>query len=146
MSGIVTCPNCGKANRIPEMTEGKAAVCGNCRQPLTGGNGGAHPVSANDGTFKELISGSKPVVVDFWASWCGPCRIIAPVVEDLAASRSDVLFAKLNVDENPATASAFRVSSIPTLIFFENGQEKGRVVGAVGRAQIEQAIAQHFSK
>ena len=84
------------------------------------------------------------MVVDFWAPWCGPCRTIAPVIEDLARSRSDVLFAKLNVDDNPLTASRFNVSGIPTLVFFRGGLEAGRVVGAVGRPQIESAIGQYL--
>jgi thioredoxin 1 len=113
---------------------------------MAGAASAAHPVTATDASFQSLVTGTKPVVVDFWAAWCGPCRIVAPVIEDLAGSRSDVVFAKLNVDENPQTASAFRVSSIPTLIFFANGEEKGRVVGAVGRAQIERAIAQHLNR
>lgn len=79
-------------------------------------------------------------MVDFWAAWCGPCRMIAPIVEELAATRSDVRFAKLNVDENPRTAAAFQVQGIPLLIFFKAGKEQGRVVGAVPRSQIEAAI------
>ena len=96
---------------------------------------------------KDVIERSfeVPVVVDFWAPWCGPCRQIAPVIESLASSRSDVVFAKLNVDENPVVSARYRVSGIPTLLFFRDGEEKGRIVGAVGKPQIEQAIAQYLS-
>ena len=83
-------------------------------------------------------------VVDFWAAWCGPCRMIAPVIEELALSRSDVRFAKLNVDENPLTASRFGVQSIPVLIFFKDGVERGRLVGAAPRQRIEAAIQQYL--
>jgi thioredoxin 1 len=84
-------------------------------------------------------------VVDFWAAWCGPCRIIAPILDELARERSDVTFAKLNVDENPRTATQFGVQGIPLLIFFSNGAEAGRVVGAVPKDKIEAAIQQYFA-
>ena len=142
---IVRCKHCGQANRIPAQTAGKRVVCGACRKPLQSDEG-LHPVQVDDGSFARLVTGEKPVVVDFWAPWCGPCRQIAPVIESLASSRSDVVFAKLNVDENPVTSAKYRVSGIPTLLFFRNGEEKGRIVGAVGRPQIEQAIKQHLHR
>jgi len=83
-------------------------------------------------------------VVDFWAAWCGPCRVIGPVIEELASERSDVRFGKLNVDENPGTAGKFRVQGIPLLVFFRDGVERGRVVGAVPKSQIEAAIGQYL--
>jgi thioredoxin len=138
MTDIVRCPNCGQANRLPEG--GKKAVCGKCKTPLTGGE---HPIDVTDANFAETIR-SGSFVVDFWAAWCGPCRMIAPVIEELAASRTDVRFAKLNVDENPRTASAYRAMSIPLLVLFKDGVEKGRVVGAVPRTQIEAAIRQYL--
>ena len=84
------------------------------------------------------------MVVDFWAGWCGPCHMLAPVIAQLAAERSDVRFGKVNVDENPRTASEFRVQGIPLLVFFKDGQERGRVVGAVPRGRIEAAIDQYL--
>jgi thioredoxin 2 len=139
MDDIVRCPNCGQANRLPPVGSGQTAVCGKCKTPLTGG----HPVDVTDADFAETIRNGS-FVVDFWAAWCGPCRMIGPVIEELAASRSDVRFAKLNVDQNPRTASAYRAMSIPLLVFFKNGVEKGRVVGAVPRTQIESAIRQYL--
>jgi thioredoxin len=136
MTDIVRCPACGQANRVPA---GKRAVCGKCKTPLTG----AHPIDVTDANFAETIH-SGAYVVDFWAAWCGPCRMIAPVIEELAASRSDVRFAKLNVDQNPRTAAAYNAMSIPLLVLFKDGVEKGRVVGAVPRTQIEAAIRQHL--
>jgi thioredoxin 1 len=83
-------------------------------------------------------------VVDFWAAWCGPCRMIAPIIDELAAERTDVTFAKLNVDENRQTSGQYNVNGIPLLIFFRNGVEMGRVVGAVPRTQIEAAIQRYL--
>src|SRR4051812_6685596 len=142
MNDIVRCPSCGRANRLP--ADGKKAVCGKCKTPLTsGGNGGNHPIDLSDANFAETIR-SGAFLVDFWAAWCGPCRMIAPVIEEMAASRSDIRFAKLNVDQNPRTAQTYRAMSIPLLVLFKDGVEKGRVVGAVPRTQIEAAIRQYL--
>ena len=122
------------------MGSGKKAVCGKCKAPLEQGAG---PIVLTDATFDDRISDGN-VVVDFWAAWCGPCRIIGPVIDALAAERTDVRFAKLNVDENPKTSARFGVQGIPLLIFFRNGAEAGRVVGAVPRAQIETAIQRYL--
>ncbi|HVG25631.1 MAG TPA: thioredoxin [Thermoanaerobaculia bacterium] len=134
---VVSCPACGQANKLPALSGGQKAVCGKCKAPL---NGGGHPLTLTDANFRGEVASGK-TVVDFWAAWCGPCRAIAPVIEALAAERSDVRFAKLNVDENPRTASAFGVQGIPLLVFFRDGNEAGRLVGAVPRPQIEAAIA-----
>lgn len=142
---IIRCPSCGQANRVPQLGRGKAAVCGRCRKPLKGGGEGGHPVELTDATFDLTIREGKPTVVDFWAAWCGPCRMIAPVLEQLASERGDVTFAKLNVDENPRTSAAFHVQSIPMIVFFKDGIEKGRVVGAVPRTQIEAAMRQYLT-
>ena len=99
-----------------------------------------------DATFEQLIADGKPTIVDFWAAWCGPCRMIAPILEEVAAERSDVRVAKMNVDENERTPSRFGVQGIPALIFFQDGIERGRVVGAVPKSQIDSAIAQYFRR
>ena len=124
---------------MPAAGAGKTAVCGKCKTPLTGG----HPIDVTDANFAETIR-SGAFVVDFWAAWCGPCRMIAPVIEKMAASRTDVRFAKLNVDQNPRTAATYRAMSIPLLVLFKDGVEKGRVVGAVPRTRIEAAIQQYL--
>jgi thioredoxin 2 len=133
---IVRCPSCGQANRVPDLGTGKSAVCGKCKAPL----GAGAPVTLTDANFRSAIAGGA-YVVDFWAGWCGPCRMIAPVIDELARERADVTFGKLNVDENPRTSAAFGVQGIPLLIFFRDGVEKGRVTGAVPKSHIEAAMA-----
>ena len=88
-------------------------------------------LTATDAAFNDLISGDKPVLVDFWAEWCGPCRMVGPIVEEIAGEHAEKLsVAKLNVDENPQTAMEYDVMSIPTLIVYQDGVEKKRIVGA----------------
>lgn len=148
-AAVVRCPSCGQANRVPELGSGKKAVCGRCRTPLDhrsgkrGDRGEGAPVVLTDATFASSIRSGR-FVVDFWAAWCGPCRTIAPILDELASQRTDLRFAKLNVDENPRTAAQFGVQSIPLLVFFRDGRETGRLVGAVPRAQIEAAIARYL--
>lgn len=136
----VRCPNCGQMNRVPELAGGKKAICGKCQAPLTAGGGVA---TLTDADFDRNV-GSGAWVVDFWAAWCGPCRMIAPVIEDLAGERSDVRFGKLNVDEHPRLAAKYNARSIPLLVLFKDGVERGRVVGAVPRGHIEAAIRQYL--
>ena len=142
---ILRCPSCGQANKVPALATGKKAVCGKCGAELAGGSAGGHPVNLSDADFARTIDKGR-YVVDFWAAWCGPCRIIGPVIEQLATERTDIRFAKLNVDENPQTAAFFKVQGIPLLIFFKDGHEEGRVVGAVPRPQIEAAIHKYLGQ
>ena len=106
-----------------------------------------HILALSDSTFDETISGSeKPVLVDFWAEWCGPCKMIAPVLEDIASEHKGKLsIAKLNVDDNPDIARRYEVLSIPTLLVFkagESAQEARRLVGAKGKAQLLQELSE----
>ena len=133
---IVQCPNCGAHNRVSaEKTAGREPVCGRCKTPLSSD---AQPLVVTDRNFAETVVKSPvPVLLDFWAAWCGPCRMIAPVIDALAkelSSRARV--GKLNVDENQMTAGRFGVQSIPTLLILKDGQEVDRIVGAQSKEAI----------
>ena len=99
----------------------------------------------NDGAFNEAISAEKPVLVDFWAEWCGPCRVIAPVLEELATEQDGFDIGKLNVDHNPQAAAAHDVMSIPTLILFKDGVEKKRIVGAAPKHKLLNELSEFIS-
>jgi thioredoxin 1 len=95
----------------------------------------------NDGNFQaEVIENEKAVLVDFWAPWCGPCRVIAPSLEEIAEEREDVRIVKLNVDDNQETAARYDVMSIPTLILFKNGEPAHKIVGALPKSRLVQEI------
>lgn len=103
------------------------------------------PFHLTDENFEETIKNNKLVFVDFWASWCGPCRALAPIVQELAKEYSGkVLISKLDVDKNPTTAERFQVFSIPTMIVFKNGQEAERLVGLIPKNRIDNALQKHL--
>lgn len=107
----------------------------------------AGPIHITDSSFNEVMNKHRLVLVDFWASWCNPCRALAPVIDELAEEYSGkVAVGKLNVDDNPATAERFQVFSIPTVVVMKNGKEVDRIVGCVPKTHIENAIRKHLEK
>ena len=103
----------------------------------------ADVVTLTDAEFAQAVAGSKPVLVDFWAEWCGPCRLVAPLLVEIAADHGDrITIAKLNIDENQRTPFAHDVMSIPTMVVFQDGVEKKRIVGARPKAAILSQLAE----
>ena len=144
---IVTCPKCGAKNRIDERAGKMQPVCGRCGTKLstagTGGGGDGRPITITDATFDDTVlrGGAKPVLVDAWAPWCGPCRMVAPTLDQLAAeSAGRYVVAKLNIDENPRIAARYNISSIPTLLLFKNGQLADKLVGVQPKPVIARRI------
>jgi len=140
---IIVCQSCGAKNRVPvdKLREGLTPICGQCKIELTES---VHPVTVTDANFSQEVEKSNlPVLLDMWAPWCGPCRMIAPVIEQLASELAGkVKVAKLNTDENPMTASRFNVRSIPTLLVVKDGKEIDRIVGAAPKPQILRRLSE----
>ncbi len=143
---LIRCAECGTMNRVPtaRRVRGARALCGRCKRPLVPI---ATPVNVTDATFAaDVEQSSLPVVVDMWAAWCGPCRTLEPVIVELATELAGRLrFAKLNVDENPSTASRFGVQSIPTLLVLKGGKEVDRIVGAQPKSEIARRLQRHIA-
>ncbi len=136
----VTCPHCGQRNRVPAATAGRPR-CGQCKQWLP------WIASAGDRDFAEVVEKSSvPVLVDLWATWCGPCRMVSPALEQLARERAGRLkLVKIDVDAAPATAQRFSVSAVPTLLIVDGGRVLARKSGAAPvaalRSWVDEALA-----
>ena len=139
---ILRCTKCGAKNRVSKTRLGERPKCGKCKDPLKVSGAKSSPVDVKDQTFNhEVLSHHGPVLVDCWAPWCGPCRMVAPVLDQLASEYAGRLkIAKLNTDENPATATQYGIRSIPTMLLFKNGQLTGQIVGAQPKQEIERQI------
>jgi thioredoxin 2 len=135
---VLACPNCQSLNRIPSARLSDNPRCGKCKQPFFTG----HPVSLTDQTFDRHLTRSEvPLVVDFWAPWCGPCKMMAPFFEQAAAElEPGVRLVKVNTDENPMLAQRYGINSIPTTAVFKGGREVARQPGAMNLPQLMQFI------
>ncbi len=138
-SRITPCPSCGAKNRVPAAVKGKPS-CASCKKPLP------WIADATDASLAGVLDTKALVLVDLWAPWCGPCRMVAPVLEKLAARYAGSLkVVKINVDDNPRSAQMYDASSIPTLVMVRNGQVVDRVIGAQPEPVLAAKIDQHLS-
>jgi thioredoxin 2 len=126
---LVVCSQCNAANRVPSERAGDDPVCGKCGAPLLAGA----PIALDETRFERFVARSElPVVVDFWAAWCGPCRAMAPQFEQAARQlKGQAVFAKVDSDANPTLSSRLQIRSIPTMVMFRNGAEVKRQSGAL---------------
>ncbi len=134
----VSCPFCSTLNRVDLARLGDRPKCGHCGRPILLDR----PLAVSDATLEPVVADSDvPVVVDFYADWCGPCKVMAPILDELAHDRAgEVLVIKLDTDRNPAMTTRFDIRAIPTLVVFWKGREVARQAGAVPRRQLEALV------
>jgi len=137
---VVLCSQCGTGNRLKTAAPDQAPVCGKCKSPLP------WIINGTDIGFRKELETSMPVLVDFWADWCAPCRMTAPALEALAREKAGhVKLVKINVDQNPTTAGRFNIRSIPTMILFKNGQAVETLVGAMSKEALLERLDSHLA-
>lgn len=138
---ILVCPSCGAKNRVPEEKIHAQPSCGQCHQlllPLA-------PIELNEENFSQFIAHSDlPVLIDLWAEWCGPCKMMAPHFAQVAAQNAQVIFAKIDTEKSPRLSSAFNVRSIPTLVLMNKTHEIARISGALRSAELQQWLDQQL--
>jgi len=139
---LLSCPSCGTTNRIPDGRLHDDPVCGTCGAALMA----PEPVSLGDAAFPKFIKNTElPVLVDFWATWCGPCRTMAPHFAAAAQQLPDVRFVKIDSDAAPAASARHNIRSIPTVILFRGGAEVARLSGAIPAAQLVAWVQQQVA-
>ncbi len=138
----VVCPSCDAVNRIPADKLAAGPACGKCRKGLFS----KHPVTLHAGNFQKHINRSDiPIVVDFWAPWCGPCKMMAPAFEQASAALEPyVRMAKLNTEEEQVIGANLNIRSIPTMVIFKNGREVARQAGAMSASDIQSWVRNHM--
>ncbi len=137
---VISCPQCGARNRLKIPPQDHVPICGKCKNPLP------WIIAGSDIAFRKELETSIPVLVDFWAEWCAPCRMTAPVLEELARERAgQIKVVKINVDQNPATSEQFNVRSIPTLMLFKNGQPVETLIGAMSKEALLKKLNPHLA-
>ncbi|OTG80981.1 thiol disulfide reductase thioredoxin [Acinetobacter sp. ANC 5054] len=140
---IVVCPECGAKNRVPEEKLSVGPACGQCHQALIP----LAPIELNEQNFSNFISNSDlPVLVDLWAEWCGPCKMMAPHFAQVAKSNPAVVFAKIDTEANPRLSSAFNVRSIPTLVLMNKTTEIARISGAMRAGELQRWLDQQLNQ
>lgn len=133
----IVCSNCFTTNRIPDSKDHSLAKCGKCQKAVYS----AHPVVLSNNTFYPFIERNDlPVIVDFWAGWCGPCQNMAPVFTKVAQSSPSLLFAKIDTEQVQQVSTDANIRSLPTLVFFHKGEEVDRISGGLNEAQMKQWI------
>ena len=137
---VVVCSQCGSSNRLKTAASDQVPVCGKCKSTLP------WIISGTDISFRKELETPIPVLVDFWADWCAPCRVTAPALDELAREKAgQIKLVKINVDQNPTTAGRFNIRSIPTMILFKDGQAVETLVGAMSKDALLERLSPHLS-